>query len=282
MASTAGVLGLQLGLFTLYVGTFVRIASSREPSQCRPVDVFAALQTVAAVAVGFVGALAVARPLAAGVVVALGAAGWILAAASQAAAAWAVRRAPADHVLYFGGLATLLLFAASGVLLPRPAVLWAVLAILIAALAGRWRRLAFRLQAAVIAVAAIAGPGPWIRRFDTALLALTVVVGGGVVVILAVPLVAGSPADPAIVATVRTAVLAASALGLAMAAKTRLRTAPLVYPSLLVGAVKLMIEDFPAGNPSTLFLSLAFFGSALILAPRRLRAAEGGSEDSTG
>jgi hypothetical protein len=39
---------------------------------------------------------------------------------------------------------------------------------------------------------------------------------------------------------------------------------------ILVG-VKLFAEDFPNGEPATLFVSLAFIGSALILVARLLR-----------
>jgi hypothetical protein len=40
---------------------------------------------------------------------------------------------------------------------------------------------------------------------------------------------------------------------------------------LLVGAVKLIAEDFPHSRPATLFIALAFYGGALIAAPRIAR-----------
>ena len=45
----------------------------------------------------------------------------------------------------------------------------------------------------------------------------------------------------------------------------------LVYPILVAGGVKLVFEDLRAGSASTLFVSLAAYGSALILAHRVTR-----------
>lgn len=103
-------------------------------------------------------------------------------------------------------------------------------------------------------------------------LVLVVVACGGLAVRLAAPL---AGADPGALATVRTAALATAALALAAIGRLeRLREAlVLVYPVLVLGAVKLMVEDFPAGRPETLFIALAFYGGALILAPRLSRAA---------
>jgi hypothetical protein len=82
--------------------------------------------------------------------------------------------------------------------------------------------------------------------------------------------------DPAIAAVVRTAVLAALALGLA-------RLAPhgpwpelawLVYLLVVFGGIKLLLEDLRIGRPATLVLSLALYGTVLVLAPRLLKSAE--------
>jgi hypothetical protein len=48
----------------------------------------------------------------------------------------------------------------------------------------------------------------------------------------------------------------------------------LVYPVLIVVAIKLSLEDFPHGQPATLFVSLAFVGSALLLVARFLKRQE--------
>ena len=108
----------------------------------------------------------------------------------------------------------------------------------------------------------------WERLPRLVFMVLVVAAGGGLVVRGAVLLVPA--ADPGTLATLRTAVLSAAALGLAAAGRReRLREAALlVYPVLILGAVKLLVEDFPAGRPETLFVALALYGAALILAPR--------------
>jgi hypothetical protein len=45
----------------------------------------------------------------------------------------------------------------------------------------------------------------------------------------------------------------------------------LVYPVLIAGAVKLLMEDVPAGRPGPLVVSLAVYGGAMILSPRLVR-----------
>ena len=44
----------------------------------------------------------------------------------------------------------------------------------------------------------------------------------------------------------------------------------LVYPVLVLVGVKLFLEDFPHGQPATLFVALALVGSALILVAKLL------------
>ena len=79
--------------------------------------------------------------------------------------------------------------------------------------------------------------------------------------------------DPGVIATVRTAVLATAALLLAAAGRRAALSelSWLAYAVLILGGVKLLIEDLPGGRPATLFLSFAFYGTSLILAPRLLR-----------
>ena len=78
-----------------------------------------------------------------------------------------------------------------------------------------------------------------------------------------------SPSSAA-AAAVRTSVLAAMAVGLALLSRVRrLRVAgSLVYPLLAVVGLKLVVDDFPAGTSATLFVDLAVCGTALIVAPR--------------
>jgi hypothetical protein len=95
----------------------------------------------------------------------------------------------------------------------------------------------------------------------------------GIAVALLDPLVAGESGDPAATAALRTVVLAASAFLLAWLSRfDRSRPAAwLVYPFLVAGGLKLLLEDLRMGRPVTLFVSLAVYGGVLILAPRLLR-----------
>jgi hypothetical protein len=108
-------------------------------------------------------------------------------------------------------------------------------------------------------------------------LALSVWEVGGLIVLFLAPIVAAAGtegADAAIVAAIRTAVLSVAAVTLAVS--SRFRRWPearwLVYPVLILVGVKLFAEDFPNGEPATLFVSLAFIGSALILVAKLLRS----------
>jgi hypothetical protein len=87
---------------------------------------------------------------------------------------------------------------------------------------------------------------------------------------------------PGIAAAIRTSVLAATAIGLAwLGGSTRLvEAAWLVYPALAAGALKLFVEDFPRSDAASLFVALAAYGGAMIVAPRLLRA-QSGSVPST-
>jgi hypothetical protein len=89
-------------------------------------------------------------------------------------------------------------------------------------------------------------------------------------VLLMGPLVAGTPPDPGRLAALKTVMLSAIAVALAL-----LRRLPfgrefgwLAYLTLLVCAAKLLIEDFRVSSPATLFIALAVFGTALILTAR--------------
>ncbi len=104
---------------------------------------------------------------------------------------------------------------------------------------------------------------------------------GGTMCGLIVPSLAGQPgtaaADAALVASIRTVILGASVLLLAWAGRAVFVEGRwLSYVVLVAGGIKLLVEDFPNGRPSTLFLSLAVYGSVLILGPRlRARAGAG-------
>ena len=106
-------------------------------------------------------------------------------------------------------------------------------------------------------------------------LALSVWEVGGLMVAYIAPIVAGagSPeADPAVLAALRTAVLSAAAVTLALSSRHKRwpEARWLVYPVLILVGFKLFLEDFPNGQPVTLFVALALVGSALILVARLL------------
>jgi drug/metabolite transporter (DMT)-like permease len=79
--------------------------------------------------------------------------------------------------------------------------------------------------------------------------------------------------DPGILATVRTGVLAVVTLLIAWIGRhARFREwGWLVYPLLVGIGVKMMTEDFKHSRPATLFIAMALFGAALIVAPRLRR-----------
>ena len=80
--------------------------------------------------------------------------------------------------------------------------------------------------------------------------------------------------DLGALATVRTGVLAAVTLLIAWGARhDRLREwAWLVYPLLVFIGLKMIAQDFKHSRPATLFIALALYGIALIVAPRLRRA----------
>lgn len=91
----------------------------------------------------------------------------------------------------------------------------------------------------------------------------------------------GSAVDPAWAAAIRTAILSLSAIILAGLGSRRrlLELTWLVYPILVVTGVKLVLEDLRHGKPLALFVSFAFLGVALIVAPRLLRRPAPSSND---
>jgi len=106
-------------------------------------------------------------------------------------------------------------------------------------------------------------------------LALSVWEVGGLMVAYVAPALAGTGTadpNPAVLAALRTAVLAVAAVTLAVS--SRFKRWPearwLVYPVLVLVGVKLFLEDFPHGQPVTLFVALALVGSALILVAKLL------------
>lgn len=79
--------------------------------------------------------------------------------------------------------------------------------------------------------------------------------------------------DAGLLAVVRTGVLSALAIVLAWSGRRIpiLELRWLVYPMLIVTALKFLFEDLAVGRPLTLFLGFMCFGATLILAPRLLK-----------
>lgn len=81
--------------------------------------------------------------------------------------------------------------------------------------------------------------------------------------------------DLGALATVRTGVLAVATLLVAAVARRErfYEWAWMVYPMLVFTGLKMVGQDFKHSRPATLFIALALFGVALILAPRLRRSA---------
>ena len=79
--------------------------------------------------------------------------------------------------------------------------------------------------------------------------------------------------DPGVLATVSTAVLSVATLAIAWLGRhARFREwGWLVYPLLVGIGLKLVAQDFKHSRPATLFIALALYGAALIIAPRLRR-----------
>jgi len=93
---------------------------------------------------------------------------------------------------------------------------------------------------------------------------------GSLVVLQAGPLIAGTPPDPGRLASLETMLLSAAAVALALVARLPLggELGWLAYPALFAGGFKIFVEDLRVSTASMLFVSLALYGTALILTSR--------------
>ena len=101
-------------------------------------------------------------------------------------------------------------------------------------------------------------------------------VAGGCLIGYLAPLagdLADRSVDPGVLATVRTGVLAVATLLIAwVGRRARFREwGWLVYPLLVGIGLKMMTQDFKYSRPATLFIAMALYGAALIIAPRLRR-----------
>lgn len=147
---------------------------------------------------------------------------------------------------------------------------------------GRWQLPALTVW--IAATTAVAGyailatdPGRssrwWERLPQAGMAAIWAWIAGGTLVALIVVFGPTSASAPAVVATLRTGVLALLAVALGWAARrwALAELTWLVHPLLAIGGLKLVAEDLREGRPDTLFLSLVLYGGALIAAPRLMR-----------
>jgi hypothetical protein len=320
------VIALQLLLVTGHLGS----VAARTLLRGRDVNLFEIVQTAGVLAVGFGGAMYVARTTGHGAAP-IAAMNLVVGAGCYGVAfAFLARLRDLQRNFYFyTSLGLILALVSTALLLSGPAVAstWTVVAIVVAGLALRTGRTTLNSHAAVYVVAAAAASGllaaasaalaapagaAWPPIGPTALaalvgaaacwaipmspagasspigrmprLAIAIVLvwsaAGWLVGVLvsALPHATIPGVDAGALATVRTSVLAAGALALAWAGRSeRFRESGwLLYPVLAVGALKLLVEDLPRSQPATLFIALAAYGGALIVAPRLARARSSG------
>ena len=106
--------------------------------------------------------------------------------------------------------------------------------------------------------------------------------GAGTLLAYGIAVLVHAGRDPALLAAVRSGILAIAALLLA-AGKRRPRFLELSWlagPLLALGGLKLVFEDLPHGRPATLFLAFALYGLALVFAPRLLRSSPAAAPES--
>jgi hypothetical protein len=115
-------------------------------------------------------------------------------------------------------------------------------------------------------------------------LALSVWEVGGLIVAVLAPVLAGAASEApnlALLASIRTAVLSVASVTLAVSSRHwRWPEARwLAYPLLILVAIKLFSEDFSHGNAATLFVSLAFVGSAVLLVAKVIKSDKSAETD---
>jgi hypothetical protein len=116
----------------------------------------------------------------------------------------------------------------------------------------------------------------WARVPRFAIVLVLVLSAGGTLVGYLAPAIgrqADGSVDAGMLATIRTGVLAVAALAVAWVGRhARFREWDwLVYPLLVGTGLKMVAQDFMHGRPATLFVALALYGAALIMAPRLRR-----------
>jgi hypothetical protein len=309
------------------LGAYVVSIAIRTLLRGRNVVPFEIAQTIAALVVGFGGALYLTQstgilPATIGIIsIVMGCAAYGIAIAFLDR-----RKNNGPNVYYYTTIALVHVIAGLVLVLAQPAlgVVMALLAIAAAACWSRFGRSFMLLHAAVYLVTtcittgtlayslhtlAVPGAEPWalpqagtLMTFAACLLvawwtsarhASALEIASGLRLVIIVMLLAASSAvvigflgpvvasrgdgslNPGAFATLSTGVLALAALAVAWASRQpRLREwAWLVYPLLVLVGLKMATQDFKHSRPSTLFIAMALYGTALILAPRLKRVA---------
>lgn len=308
------------------LGAYVASIAIRTLVRGRNVVVFEVVQTLAALVVGFGGALYITRIT--GILPAIiGLVSLAMGVASYGVAVVFLDRSKdkGSNVYYYTTLALVHVIAGLSLVIGEP-WLGALLAALAVVAAWLWARFgrsfmlvhgaAYLLASAVVSgvlgycaqTLATAGPGRWqlpepvmvavlaagamavwlssARRnaqgdeiasgLRLVVILVFIAAGSACVIGYLGPIAAARPdgtLDPGAFATVGTAVLAVSTLFVAwLGRKPRFREwSWLVYPLLVCIGVKMAAQDFKLSRPSTLFIAMALYGAALIVAPRLRR-----------
>lgn len=301
------------GLITLLTGSAVIYMSStavRTALRGLPITWFELLQVPAAVTLAIAGVLMTARQ--AGVLI-TGAASLMIAAACYAAAFIWFARSASRNVHSYAVFGLLLALVGSRLMCaPKPLVaLWSTLAVAAVFAGTRGRRGMLAAHGAVFLIAAAGECGlltytaqaligmnrPFVFPIGSlictvaAVLCYTLTLSQrkhrAVPAVLAAVLVwsvAGLSAgilarfsfDASFASTIHTAVISALAILLAWVGRRwNLREMVwLLFPWMLLGAAKLVTEDFQQGRSTTLFLSLFIYGGTLLALPRLLKRNE--------
>ncbi|MDH5456817.1 MAG: hypothetical protein OEY37_12130, partial [Gammaproteobacteria bacterium] len=240
------------------------------------------------------------------------------------------------NFFYYSTFGLVFLLVGTGLLIPLvwAAVIWALLAIVMAWFSGRKGWVSLSLQCTFLLLAASAGSGllssglealvgdpsngwavlepthiivavatvaclfvPVAQHSDRwgalsglpqlLVLALSVWGVGGLIIAASAQLLAGTGStEPnlAVLAAIRTAILSVASVTLAVSSRHRRwpEARWLVYPVLVLVGIKLFVEDFPHGQPATLFVALAFVGTALLLVAPLLKREPGPNADDEG
>jgi len=179
------------------------------------------------------------------------------------AAIWAGGRFGRLTLQVHGGVYLMLGLAGSGALVQAAALLL-----------GTWSwsgAEAWPVWAGAVGAVVCCAIGSQARWLQIATAAVSLWLGAGVtagLLTFAYHVIFGLAASHSYCATLRTAVIAAAALGVARAGKWT----PLIYPLMLLGAWRLAMVDMHQERKAALFLSLLIYGATLMLLPRMRRA----------